>query len=385
MTTPKQYVVGGAPRDILLGKPPSDLDFVWTGATPDFMLQNKMTQVGSKFPVFLDNEGNEHALARTESKVERGYYGFECLYDPSITIEQDLFRRDLTINALAVPFDLWDKFITTRDTALVIDPFGGKKDLERGLLRHVSEHFKEDCIRVLRVARFAARYEFDVPLSTVSLMKDLVDAGELDTLVPERVWSETERALTEKNPAAFFRTLKLCGALEKIFPELKIDGFFETCLSVQNSKYCLSEVTIDADPTTIFALMCLKLSPTQITELCERLKAPNDFKQIAIRSVNFINMLRWNEFTPESVVSALESINVFQDLLTLEHVTEIAAFSAYNTQKFRKRLQQIYDIALQIYDIRFANLTTEQQQTLKGPEIGAALKNLRIQKVEELL
>ena len=207
------YLVGGAVRDRLLGLDVADRDYVVVGATPDEMLRLGYKPVGKDFPVFLHPQsGEEYALARTERKTGRGYHGFAFHADASVTLEQDLQRRDLTINAMAMDGD-----------GAIIDPFGGRRDLEQRVLRHVSPAFAEDPVRVLRVARFAARYAslgFRVADETLALMRAMVDDGEVDHLVPERVWAETRKALTEPRPSAFLRVLRDCSALRIVFPEI---------------------------------------------------------------------------------------------------------------------------------------------------------------------
>ncbi len=209
----KTYLVGGAVRDRLLGIAVKDRDYVVVGATPDDLLRAGYKPVGKDFPVFLHPQTHEeYALARTERKTGRGYHAFAFDTDPSVTLEDDLRRRDLTINAIAE-----DEY------GALIDPFGGARDLEAKRLRHVSPAFAEDPVRVLRVARFAARYAdrgFRVAAETTALMRGMVADGEVDHLVPERVWAETQKALTETTPSAFVRTLRDCGALRVLFPEI---------------------------------------------------------------------------------------------------------------------------------------------------------------------
>ena len=209
----KTYLVGGAVRDRLLGIAVKDRDYVVVGAMPEEMLRAGYRPVGKDFPVFLHPQTHEeYALARTERKTGRGYHAFAFHTDPSVTLEDDLRRRDLTINAIA----------EEKDGAL-IDPFGGARDLEAKILRHVSPAFAEDPVRVLRVARFAARYAdrgFRIAEETLALMRGMVADGEVDHLVPERVWAETQKALTEKTPGAFLRILRDCGALRVLFPEI---------------------------------------------------------------------------------------------------------------------------------------------------------------------
>ena len=211
------YLVGGAVRDELLGLPVHERDWCVVGATPDEMKNRGYRQVGKDFPVFLHpDSGEEYALARTERKTARGYRGFAFDYAPDVTIEDDLLRRDLTINAIARSED-----------GDIVDPYGGVDDLESRLLRHVSDAFREDPVRVLRVARFAARFEqlgFRIADETASLMREIVDSGEVDALVPDRVWKETETALAGSNTRTFFETLRACGALAVIYPE--VDALF---------------------------------------------------------------------------------------------------------------------------------------------------------------
>jgi len=209
----KVYLVGGAVRDELLGLPVRERDWVVVGATPGEMVRAGYVAVGRDFPVFLHPvTREEHALARTERKVGRGYRGFEIHCAPEVTLEDDLSRRDLTVNAMARDAD-----------GRLIDPWGGAADLERRVLRHVSPAFVEDPVRILRVARFAARFTdlgFTVATETLDLMRRICDSGEADALVPERVWQETQRALGEPRPDAFISTLRACGALGHVFPEL---------------------------------------------------------------------------------------------------------------------------------------------------------------------
>jgi tRNA nucleotidyltransferase (CCA-adding enzyme) len=206
------YLVGGAVRDRLLGRPVVDRDYVVVGATPEAMLAQGYKRVGADFPVFLHPEtGAEYALARTERKSGRGYHGFTIDAAPSVTLAQDLERRDLTINAMA----------EDRDGNL-IDPWGGARDLTARVLRHVSPAFVEDPLRVLRVARFAARFAplgFEIANETLALMREIAHSGELEELVAERVWQEIRRALTEPRPGEFLRVLRACGALAKVLPE----------------------------------------------------------------------------------------------------------------------------------------------------------------------
>ncbi len=204
------YRVGGSVRDELLGRPHTDHDFVVVGATPETMIASGFLPVGKDFPVFLHPETrDEYALARTERKHGRGYRGFQFFATPDVTLEEDLQRRDLTINAMARAGD-----------GTLIDPYGGETDLREGVLRHVSDAFAEDPLRVLRVARFAARFGFRIADETLALMRAIVGAGELETLAHERVWQEIARGLSERHPSRMLDALRACGALVALLPEI---------------------------------------------------------------------------------------------------------------------------------------------------------------------
>jgi tRNA nucleotidyltransferase (CCA-adding enzyme) len=249
------YVVGGAVRDELLGLPVQDRDFVVVGATPEEMVAAGFKPVGKDFPVFLHPKTHEeHALARTERKSGRGYKGFTVHSAPDVTLEQDLARRDLTINAIA-----------KRADGSLVDPFGGKADLEKKLLRHVSEAFAEDPVRILRVARFAARFAFRIADETMERMKQMVSSGEADHLVPERVWQEFAKGLAEPHPERMFEALEQCGLRAKLLPELM---FIPKNLS---------------GPLPVrFAVLCWPLPEADIKDLCERIRVPNEERELAL-------------------------------------------------------------------------------------------------------
>jgi tRNA nucleotidyltransferase (CCA-adding enzyme) len=264
------YLVGGAVRDQLLGLPPHERDWVVVGATPEEMQRLGYRPVGRDFPVFLHPEtAEEYALARLERKVAPGYRGFLTEFSPQVTLQQDLERRDLTINAMA-----------QRADGSIIDPFGGRADLERRLLRHVSPAFVEDPVRILRVARFAARFAplgFHVAPETAVLMRAMVQAGEAAALVPERVWRELERALGEPRPDVFFETLADCDALAVVLPELASlwapPGSGATALQVAANAGHAGPVR--------FAALAASLPAAQIESLCARLRAPNEYRELA--------------------------------------------------------------------------------------------------------
>jgi tRNA nucleotidyltransferase (CCA-adding enzyme) len=263
----QQYLVGGAVRDRLLGYPWSERDWVVVGATPEQMLDAGFKPVGKDFPVFLHPETNEeYALARTERKSGRGYHGFICHSSPDVTLEEDLARRDLTINAIAEDAH-----------GALVDPYGGCNDLERRILRHVSPAFGEDPLRILRVARFAARYHhlgFHVAAETQALMAAMVDEGEADALVAERVWKETERALGGPNPEVYFATLRQCGALRVLFPEL-----LDAQRGLADLERCAAATP---SPLLRFAVLCTRLPADTVTTLCTRGKIPNEYRELAV-------------------------------------------------------------------------------------------------------
>jgi len=298
----KTFVVGGAVRDELLGLPVKDKDHVVVGATPDEMLRQGFKPVGKDFPVFLHpGTHEEHALARTERKSGRGYKGFTVYAAPDVTLEDDLKRRDLTINAMA----------KTEDGTL-IDPFGGRKDLKEGVLRHVSEAFAEDPVRILRVARFAARFGFRVADETMRLMQAMVKSGEADYLVPERVWQELSRGLAEPHPERMFEVLEACGLRQKLLPELK----------------AIPQKLAGSVPVR-FALLAWPLKESEVNSLCERVRAPNEVRELALlASRNRLVLRAAQSVLPETLLQlfkradALRRPERFRDLLEVAKLAE---------------------------------------------------------------
>jgi tRNA nucleotidyltransferase (CCA-adding enzyme) len=258
----KAYVVGGAVRDELLGLPLKDRDYVVVGATPEEMVRRGFKPVGKDFPVFLHPQTKEeYALARTERKSGRGYKGFTVHAAPDVTLEDDLRRRDLTINAMAKDLD----------SGVLIDPFHGKRDLEGKILRHVSEAFAEDPVRILRVARFAARFGFRVADETMARMRQMVRSGEADDLVPERVWQEFARGLAEPHPERMFEVLEACGLADKL-----LDGVKPVLLLLSLSAKANASIAVR------FAVIAWPHQEAEVEAVCARLKAPNEVRELAL-------------------------------------------------------------------------------------------------------
>ncbi len=329
----KTYLVGGAVRDKLLGRTVRERDWVVVGATPEQMKSLGYRQVGRDFPVFLHPETHEeYALARTERKTAPGYRGFEVHAAPEVTLEEDLQRRDLTINALAED-----------ENGEIIDYHGGLDDLDKRLLRHVSPAFAEDPVRILRVARFAARYAhlgFRVADETIGLMRRMVEDGEADALVPERIWQELEKALGERSPAVFFEVLRDCGALKVIFPE--IDRLFgvpqpakyhpEIDTGVHTLLVLGQAARLSDDPMLRFAALTHDLgkgtTPKEIlpshrgheergarlvTRLCTRLRAPKAWREMAVLVARYhTHVHRARELKPSTLLRTLESLDAFR-------------------------------------------------------------------------
>jgi tRNA nucleotidyltransferase (CCA-adding enzyme) len=329
----KVYLVGGAVRDQLLNIPVHERDWVVVGATPEQLLKQKFRQVGRDFPVFLHPQTNdEYALARTERKSAPGYYGFECNFSASVTLEEDLARRDLTINAIAMD-----------DVGNLIDPYHGQQDITNKLLRHVSPAFIEDPVRVLRVARFAARFHhlgFKLADETRSLMYSMVKRGELAHLVAERVWQEWQRSLEEKNPEQFIITLRSCDALRVVLPELN------SLFGIPNSQFYHPEIDtgihslmalqvaagLSADPPIRFTALVHDLGKAAtprsawpahhgheelgvsiIESLCSRLRIPNEYRSLAtLVSRYHLNIHRLLELKANTIIKILERTDAFR-------------------------------------------------------------------------
>jgi tRNA nucleotidyltransferase (CCA-adding enzyme) len=379
------YLVGGAVRDTLLGRTVTERDYVVVGATPAQMLAKGFTQVGKDFPVFLHPKtSEEYALARLERKMGSGYTGFECDASSSVTLEEDLKRRDLTVNAIARDQD-----------GELIDPYHGKEDLQNKILRHVSEAFSEDPLRVFRVARFATRYAylgFTIAEETLSLMTAMAKSGELTSLSAERVWQETKRSLLESTPEVFFKTLKACHGLDDWFAELnQSEQAFE--MGIQALKQMQKHA--HTSPIEVrFAALCSGLSHKQVQQLCKRLKVQNTVSDIA-------------EMVSEHKASLINNDKLeAETLLTVFNKTD----AWRRPERFSLFLNALLPIALQFSDPKqtgtmnsshwseretlitqalvAANAVDVQHiiaQGFKGPEIREALNNAKLEKISALL
>lgn len=311
------YLVGGSVRDALLNLLTQDRDWVVVGATPEALIAEGYQPVGKDFPVFLHPKTHEeYALARIEKKVGKGYTGFTCFFSPEVTLEQDLSRRDLTINAIAKAQD-----------GKLIDPFGGIKDINARVLRHVSPAFVEDPLRVLRVARFAARFAplgFTIAPETQQLMADIVAAGELNTLTPERVWKETEKALSTQQPATYFAVLRDCGALDVLFPELAqlfLLSHHTSNLGEKALQTLTNMVNLTPDIHLRFAALChdIHQSDSQSTvaqsikELSQRLKLPAITQELTLLFRQFYaNLPSATNWNAESILHFFDAIDIWR-------------------------------------------------------------------------
>jgi len=401
----KVYLVGGAVRDRLLNLPVGERDWVVVGATPEEMLAQGFRQVGRDFPVFLHPETHEeYALARTERKVGPGYHGFQVHADPRVTLEEDLRRRDLTINAMA-----------ETETGEIIDPYGGRRDLERRILRHVSPAFGEDPVRILRVARFAARLKplgFTLAPETRNLMGDMVQRGEVDTLTPERVWMELERVLGEADPSEFFKVLRDCHALEVLFPELdRLYGvpqrprYHPEIDTGLHSMMVLEQATLLTEDTCIrFAALVHDVgkgttpraqwpshrgheqrSAALIEALCQRLRIPNRYRDLAVAVARYhTHCHRAAELRPATLLHTLESLDAFRRPRRLEDFLIACEADArgrlgLETQPYPQAeiFRRAFQAALSVIPRALA------EQGLQGQALAEELRRRRIQAIAQ--
>ena len=396
----KSYLVGGAVRDRLLGLEVRERDWVVVGTTAEQLLKEGYKEIGRSFPVFLHPETQEeYALARRETKTAPGYRGFEVDFGPEVTLEEDLMRRDLTINAMAED-----------DAGRLVDPHGGERDLEEKVLRHVSPAFREDPVRILRVARFAARFDglgFAIAPETMALMGEMVAQGEAAALVPERVWQETARALGEDAPQRFFEVLRECGALKVIFPEIdrlwgvpqpkrwhpEIDTGVHVMMVLEQAARFSDKVEVR------FAALTHDLgkgvTPEQywprhsgheaasvrlVGEMCERLGAPKRFRTLAEKVARYHGVChRADELRPDTKLKVLESLGAFRADSLLED------FLVACEADYRGRLGMTEDVypAADVFRRAFAAASTVSGADLagegyEGARLGDELRRRRI-------
>jgi tRNA nucleotidyltransferase (CCA-adding enzyme) len=394
------YLVGGAVRDRLLGLPVGDRDWVVVGARPEDLERAGYLSVGREFPVFLHPQTKEeHALARLERKVAPGYRGFTTQFSPDVTLEDDLKRRDLTINAMA-----------EKASGEIVDPYGGQQDLKARVLRHVSEAFVEDPVRILRLARFAARFAdlgFTIAEETRALMRQMVNSGELEALVPERVWQETERALGESRPDAFFETLRDCGALAVIFPEIdalygvpqpprwhpEIDTGVHVMLAIRYA------AQIGAPTSVRFAVLTHDLGKARtpkdqwpshrgheeagvplVEALSLRLRVPNGYRELGVLAARHHALVhRASELRADTLLKLFESTDAFRRPDRFGELLLVCESDARGRTGLETRPYPQAEYLLRARDAAAAAaLTDEDRAGLQGPAIGAKIREKRL-------
>jgi tRNA nucleotidyltransferase (CCA-adding enzyme) len=354
------YLVGGAVRNQLLGLPVTEKDWVVVGSTPEEMLAQGFKPVGKSFPVFLHPQTKEeYALARTERKVSAGYKGFKVYASPEVTLEQDLQRRDLTINAIA----------STADNGL-IDPFNGQQDLSSAILRHVSPAFIEDPVRILRLARFAATFAnfgFKVAPETRALVKQMVKAGEADALVAERVWKELSRTLTTDNPEVFFQVLVECSALEAILPELESQKLPTMLTNLQLAVKQSSEALIR------YAVFTHSLALTELKQLNKRLAVPKNFAELALLVHKYqAKCLQAHMLAAEEIIELLQQLDAFRRPQQLQALLSSCQAMGNKQQPGLQTLQNAWQ------QVNAINAKDFVAKGLKGKAIAEAIKEARI-------
>jgi len=400
------YLVGGAVRDRLLGRAISERDWVVVGATPAELTSQGYTPVGKDFPVFLHPQSKEeYALARQERKVAPGYHGFTTVFSPDVTLEEDLKRRDLTINAMAEDAD-----------GRIVDPYGGQRDLAQRLLRHVSEAFVEDPVRVLRVARFAARYAdagFRIAPETRALMAQMTTSGEIGALTPERVWRETARALLEPRPEVFFQTLLECGALGVLMPELaalngvpqppqwhpEVDTFVHVMLAL--SLAAQRQAPLAVRYAVLLHDLGKALTPRDqwpshhrheelgagpIETLSLRLRAPNDCRELALLTARHHTLVhRALELRAVTLMKLFAETDALRRPERFEQLLIACECDARGRAGLESRPYPQADYLRQVLAAALAaNLAPHERQGLVGPQIGAALQERRLAAVTQV-
>ncbi|MCD6056011.1 MAG: multifunctional protein [Gammaproteobacteria bacterium] len=401
------YLVGGAVRNRLLGLPVAERDWVVVGASPEEMLSRGFRQVGKDFPVFLHPETQEeYALARTERKTGHGYGGFHVHASPEVTLEEDLKRRDLTINAMAQD-----------EQGHIIDPFGGQADVERGVLRHVSAAFSEDPLRILRIARFAAQFAdrgFHIAPETMTLLHEMVQSGEVEHLVAERVWQELQKGFSRQNPSVFFQTLRECNALSVLLPEIdalfgvpnpekshpEIDSGLHTLLVIDQA------ARLSSDPKVVFAALLHDvgkgLTPKEqwpkhpnherngvqiVKAICERLRVPSTFRELACLVCEYhLDCHRALELEVPELLTLLNRLDVWRRYDRFCEFLTACEADARGCQGFEHRdypqaayLQKIYQVATEV-DVKVL-----LAKGLEGKAFAEALQKARLEKIQETL
>ncbi len=402
------YMVGGAVRDALLGLPVQDRDWVVVGATPEALAAKGFLPVGKDFPVFLHpHTREEYALARTERKTAQGYRGFAVHAAPSVTLEDDLARRDLTINAIAQAED-----------GTLIDPYGGQKDLQARVLRHVTDAFAEDPVRILRVARFAARFtDFEVAPETMALMCEMVEAGEVDALVPERVWQELARGLMSPQPSRMFDVLRACGSLPILLPEVdrlwgvpqRAEYHPEVDTGVHLMMVLDMAARLQAPLPVRFACLGHDLgkgttppdmlprhigheerSVRLVQALCQRLRVPLECKELAeVVAREHGNIHRSEDFDAAALVRLLERCDAFRKPARLDEILLACECDArgrlgLSEQAYPQRPRLLAALAASQTVVTADVAQTATEKGLSGPAIGAAVHAARVAAVAML-
>ncbi len=404
MSAIKSYVVGGAVRDRLLGITVKDRDWVVTGATPEQMIAEGFTPVGKDFPVFLHPKTREeYALARTERKSGRGYQGFTFHTGAEVTLEDDLWRRDLTINAIAED-----------EHGELTDPHGGQKDIQARILRHVSPAFCEDPVRILRIARFAARFApqgFTVAPETMALMRAMVRDGEVDHLVAERVWKETERALMEQKPSRFFEVLHECGALARVMPEVaalsgvpqradyhpEVDTLVHTLMCIDAA--ARAGHVIDVRIAALLHDLGKALTPAHVlpghrghestglplvTEFCKRLRVPNNARDLALavtRDHLLVHKVR--ELRPATLMGLLERFSAFRQPDRFELALQSCECDARGRLGFENCEYPQTDYLREAANVAQVSNADVIQNGFSGPAIGEEIKKRRLKQLTQ--
>lgn len=400
------YLVGGAVRDRLLGLPVRERDWVVVGATPEQLVTQGYRPVGKDFPVFLHPQSREeYALARTERKSGRGYHGFVFNADVAVTLEEDLFRRDLTINAIA-----------ERDDGTLIDPCGGRADLAARLLRHVSPAFREDPLRVLRAARFAARFAaqgFRIADDTMVLLRQMSADGELADLVPERVWAETVRALAGPSPRIYFETLRACGALAVLFPEIdklwgvpqRADHHPEIDTGIHVMMVLDAAAVLSISAQVRFAALTHDLGKGEtpadvlprhighehrsvklVHALCDRLRIPNEFRELAVHVAHFHGLAhRVFELRAATLLDMLEKVDAFRRPERFMDFITACEADYRGRLGFEDRPYPQGDYLRRAFAAtQRVDVATLQEKGLSGAAMGAAIRKERQDRLEDL-